>query len=409
MSLRDNPQFSDLEIITPSKSYHAHKLVLSARSSDWGKGQDLSSAVLDWRPFSEETCEDLIDYLYTDKVNCLEDKLYDDLRIIKLLGAASFFSLSELMERCERSLEESKERYLLPMDSPAVLMKVALQASEKNLKKSNKRSVLKINNQTKSKSKKGVLEDSMHDHNYLGLNIQRKKSFKKKRLKKIALDTGENTDDDEENESAGQVQATCDAPRRTNFDKFKLHTEDELFPPNPGSFVQRCFGSDVKEYYQLITDTKSYYDRLPQMPVTVSDTVLNSVTQKHEHGHFVLKASDEVNSKMELLRSKQKLGLNESFLTTELPRTVNFEEELQKKNVEIFVNEDSLDRAEDSLANKLPSVNLHNSSICNVNVKLFEVLEKKDLSKAGDLFSLEDSVIVNELSKVLKTIEVGTL
>ena len=78
-------------------------------------------------------------------------------------------------------------------------------------------------------------------------------------------------------------------------------------------------------------------------------------------------------------------------------------------NVEIFVNEDSLDRAEDSLANKLPSVNLHNSSICNVNVKLFEVLEKKDLSKAGDLFSLEDSVIVNELSKVLKTIEVGTL
>ena len=51
----------------------------------------------------------------------------------------------------------------------------------------------------------------------------------------------------------------------------------------------------------------------------------------------------------------------------------------------------------------------HNSSISNVNVKLFEVLEKKDLSKAGDLFSLEDSVIVNELSKVLKTIEVGTL
>ena len=78
-------------------------------------------------------------------------------------------------------------------------------------------------------------------------------------------------------------------------------------------------------------------------------------------------------------------------------------------NVEIFVNEDSLDRAEDSLANKLPNVNLHNSSISNFNVKLFEVMEKKDLSKAGDLFSLEDSVIVNELSKVLKTIEVGTL
>ena len=115
-------------------------------------------------------------------------------------------------------------------------------------------------------------------------------------------------------------------------------TEDELFPPNSVSFVQRCFGSNVKEYYQLITDTKSYYDRLPQMPVTVSDTVLNSVTQKHEHGHFVLKASDEVNSKLELLRSKQKLGLNESFLTTELPRTSNFEEELQKKNAAAIAN-----------------------------------------------------------------------
>ena len=39
--------------------------------------------------------------------------------------------------------------------------------------------------------------------------------------------------------------------------------------------------------------------------------------------------------------------------------------------------------------------------------KLFEqVLEKKDLSKAGDLFSLEDSVIVDELSEVIKTIQV---
>ena len=90
-SLRDNPEFSDVEILTPSRSFHGPKLVLSARSCDWGKGQDLSSAVLDWRPFSEETCEDIIDYLYTDKVGCLDDKLYDDIRIIKLLGAASFF------------------------------------------------------------------------------------------------------------------------------------------------------------------------------------------------------------------------------------------------------------------------------------------------------------------------------
>ena len=49
-SLRDNPQYSDLEIITPTRSFHAHKIILSARSSDWGRGVDLSTSVLlDWK------------------------------------------------------------------------------------------------------------------------------------------------------------------------------------------------------------------------------------------------------------------------------------------------------------------------------------------------------------------------
>ena len=37
---------------------------------------------------------------------------------------------------------------------------------------------------------------------------------------------------------------------------------------------------------------------------------------------------------------------------------------------------------------------------------MFKVLERKDLSKAGDLFSLEDSVIVDELSAVIKALQV---
>ena len=58
-------------------------------------------------------------------MTCLQDKLYDDVRVIKLFSAALFFSLSELSDRCERALEESKLRYPLPKDSPAVLMQVA--------------------------------------------------------------------------------------------------------------------------------------------------------------------------------------------------------------------------------------------------------------------------------------------
>ena len=76
-SLRDNPQYSDLEIITPTRSFHAHKIILSARSSDWGRGVDLStSVVLDWKAFSDQTCEDILDYIYLDEVKCLVDKTY---------------------------------------------------------------------------------------------------------------------------------------------------------------------------------------------------------------------------------------------------------------------------------------------------------------------------------------------
>ena len=107
-SLKDNILFSDVEILSPSKTYYAHKLVLSARSSDWGRGEDLSLAVLDWRNFRDKTCEDIINYLYTDTVDCLKDKLYDelrvsttndqksklfkkDIRVIQLMSAASLY------------------------------------------------------------------------------------------------------------------------------------------------------------------------------------------------------------------------------------------------------------------------------------------------------------------------------
>ena len=45
-SLRDSPQYSDLEIWTPTRSYFAHKIALSTRSRDWDRGLDLNSSAL---------------------------------------------------------------------------------------------------------------------------------------------------------------------------------------------------------------------------------------------------------------------------------------------------------------------------------------------------------------------------
>ena len=103
-------------------------------------------------------------------MTCLQDKLYDDVRVIKLFSAALFFSLSELSDRCERALEESKLRYPLLKDSPAVLI---------NLKKPVKRSLLV----SKNESKKGFPTDTLHDHCYPGLQAESKKILKKEKKK----------------------------------------------------------------------------------------------------------------------------------------------------------------------------------------------------------------------------------
>ena len=177
-SLRDSPLYSDLEILTPTRSFFAHKIVLSARSRDWGRGVDLSSsavAVLNWEVFSDQTCGDVIDYIYLDKNKFLLDKTYDDVRGIELLSAATFFSLNELVGRCEKYIGESKLRYPLEPASPAVLMKVALEASDLNLKQPDKRSILKINNVSKVKARKASLEDISHDHCYVEPPPPRKK------------------------------------------------------------------------------------------------------------------------------------------------------------------------------------------------------------------------------------------
>ena len=51
--------------------------------------------------------------------------------VIELLKTSDYLYISELCDRGERALEESKLRYPLPKDSPAILMQVTLEASKK--------------------------------------------------------------------------------------------------------------------------------------------------------------------------------------------------------------------------------------------------------------------------------------
>ena len=77
--------------------------------------------------------------------------------------------MNDLVEKCQKFLEASKLHYPLQPESLAVLMKVALEASDLNLKKPDKRSTLKKNNVPKAKVKKASQEDIMHEHCYVTL------------------------------------------------------------------------------------------------------------------------------------------------------------------------------------------------------------------------------------------------
>ena len=171
--LKNSPLHSDLQITSKNSNYHAHKIILYSRSRKWGRDGDLRGAsVLDWRRWPEETIEDLLEYIYLDKVNFLTDGSFDDKRTINLFVAASFFSLDELVTQCDQFLIDSKNRYSLPPGSAAVLTTVAFSVSKKN-----------IRSEIKPKSGKSLLRvqstqvdhDPFHDHNYLGIQKQEKK------------------------------------------------------------------------------------------------------------------------------------------------------------------------------------------------------------------------------------------
>ena len=124
------------------------------------------------RQWSNPTIEDLLDYIYLDQVSFLTDGRYDDGRTIDLYGAASYYSLDQLVAQCDQSLLDYMNRNSLPPDSAAVLTAVAFSVKKKI-----------IRSEIKPKARKSLLRvhsthvdhDPYHDHNYLGIQKQERK------------------------------------------------------------------------------------------------------------------------------------------------------------------------------------------------------------------------------------------
>ena len=88
--LRNNPLHSDLKIVSKNQTYYGHKVIFYTRSKKWGREKTLAGVyVLNWTHWSDQTIQDILDFVYLDKVTFLEDGSYDDYRTINLMSASS--------------------------------------------------------------------------------------------------------------------------------------------------------------------------------------------------------------------------------------------------------------------------------------------------------------------------------
>ena len=125
--------------------------------------------------------------------------------------------MNESVERCEKFIEESKLRFPLEPASPVVLMKVALEASDLNLKQPDKRSILKINN---AKVKKASQEDIMHDHCYVDPPPPKKRrKLRRAKIKKKATKA-------EEEECSLQMEVIREHNNNNQSDEIKMDSVD---------------------------------------------------------------------------------------------------------------------------------------------------------------------------------------
>lgn len=98
-TLYQTKAYSDVTIVLAKCEVSAHKFVLSARSELWGEGVLRDKSVLDWGDVDEEVAENVIVWMYLDKIDLRSEEV-----ALKIIRKAFEFRLCGLVEICERFL-----------------------------------------------------------------------------------------------------------------------------------------------------------------------------------------------------------------------------------------------------------------------------------------------------------------
>lgn len=98
-NLYGSDRYSDVIIKLSDKEVHAHKLVLNARSTIWNENVLSNQKELDWTDIDLEVANDMILWIYTNKLNLSSSSV-----TLKLIRKAHEFKLDSLVELCEQFL-----------------------------------------------------------------------------------------------------------------------------------------------------------------------------------------------------------------------------------------------------------------------------------------------------------------
>ena len=96
----NNPEFSDVRIVSRNTTFYAHKLILTTRAGVWSSMEKFADIeVLCWNQIEDEVAERILRWIYMgERILCEKDSKFF---VKSLVKAAEFLKLSDVLEICE--------------------------------------------------------------------------------------------------------------------------------------------------------------------------------------------------------------------------------------------------------------------------------------------------------------------